>query len=512
MTGYASAVEAKFKAVGFAGLDTNQILSAQAAGMLTLARDTESVTTGAEQISKAYGVSLPAALQIAQAAGVSLESNLKTQSGAWTQAGDQVKDYMQGMASMGLSSGQVGHDMLAVAIQTGETATKVSQLNQAWDAFMQGITGGTSAMGELGDELQNIGQITQSAGSKFGEFQGKFSASTSQFATALKSFGGEGSQAWQNFDDIIGSTMPQLVDWFREAGSEGALGSNGIHKISKAVLDMASEMVPFAAKSKTAQAELVAFAQESGLNISTFAQLKQAIKDTGASSDDLKKQVDATTIALGNMSQIAQNLGDVMAGQVTAALSQAALKASGFYTDTTNLSEALEHGAAAGHNATYWADQVAAAYNKSAQQAASSADAIQRRNKALVDTPGYESTTLNIAYTTTGTPGGHRAYAQGGIVNGPSGFDNIPAWLTAGESVLTRQATAALGADTIHALNASPSQAVLSSGGGGGMQTMTLNQHVTVELDGTKIGSQWRTEQLVYSRRNNSPNVQLRVR
>jgi hypothetical protein len=51
------------------------------------------------------------------------------------------------------------------------------------------------------------------------------------------------------------------------------------------------------------------------------------------------------------------------------------------------------------------------------------------------------------------TPFGVQYLDVGGIAGGPRGTDTVPAWLTPGESVLTRDATAYLGVDTIRGLN-----------------------------------------------------------
>jgi len=51
------------------------------------------------------------------------------------------------------------------------------------------------------------------------------------------------------------------------------------------------------------------------------------------------------------------------------------------------------------------------------------------------------------------TPMPPRAYAEGGIVTGPSGIDEVPARLTAGEFVLNRNAVAALGAGQLDRWN-----------------------------------------------------------
>ena len=71
---------------------------------------------------------------------------MQNQKGQWTTLGERVRDAAAGYAAMGQSSGALGNDMLALAIQTGLAGTKVSALNQAWDSFMGNLTGGTSAL------------------------------------------------------------------------------------------------------------------------------------------------------------------------------------------------------------------------------------------------------------------------------------------------------------------------------------------------------------------------------
>jgi hypothetical protein len=56
--------------------------------------------------------------------------------------------------------------------------------------------------------------------------------------------------------------------------------------------------------------------------------------------------------------------------------------------------------------------------------------------------------------------GGAPAFATGGLVDGPNGLDATPAWLTAGEFVMSRDATQRLGTTFLTALNAGGSPAV----------------------------------------------------
>ena len=302
-----------------AGLKYGAVVAAQRSALQSLTAEqtrevsqASNVITGANQIAQKYGVSVPAAMALAASAGVNLTGVIMNQKGQWTALGEKINDAYRGFLAMGQSSGMIGNDMLAVAIQSGLAATKVSQLNQAMDQFMQNVTGGTGGLSQLEESLTNIGHIVGDTSNHLASATGGMVLSTRQFADALTTYTGKGAQAWSNFDQILGSTMPQMADWFRTAAAEGALGANGQQQMAKAILDMTSTMTGFARKAPQARAELVAFAQEAGLNIHTFPQLEAAIRASGASAKDLDEKVTHATIAMGNMAQIAQNLGDVM--------------------------------------------------------------------------------------------------------------------------------------------------------------------------------------------------------
>ena len=114
---------------------------------------------GAEQIARAYHITIPQAMALAQTAGVNLTHSLKDQSGQWNQLGQQIKDQVEGFRAMGQPMGAVGTDMTALAISSGLAATKVSSLNQAWDQFMQGVTGGTTGLASFEQALTKFAEV-----------------------------------------------------------------------------------------------------------------------------------------------------------------------------------------------------------------------------------------------------------------------------------------------------------------------------------------------------------------
>ena len=108
--------------------------------------------------------------------------------------------------------------------------------------------------------------------------------------------------------------------------------------------------------------------------------------------DGFSKIIGDATINMANMSKIAQNLGNVMSGQVTAAISTAALSASHFYTDVNHLTQAQQTGSSAGKNAAYWAQQVAHAYDQAQSSAQKEATSVGKAGSNTA-TAGNQSQT-----------------------------------------------------------------------------------------------------------------------
>ena len=260
----------------------------------------------ANQVGQAFGTTMVGGMALAQAAGVNLDKTLT--SSAWAVAYQQIQNYVTGMKAMGESTGQVGTDMTALAISEGLQSSKVQQVSQAWDQFMSNLTGGTADLASAVTSLSQIGNVVGKVTNNLGQAS-SISLTTQQFAQALNTAGTEGAQAWTNFDQVLGSTFPQLIDWLRTAQTEGAVTGTSF---SKDVLDMAASLVPFAEKSKTAQAEVMGLAQESGIQGLTFQQLVADYKSGKFSLDDLTSSVDQATIKMANMNQVAQQLGNVV--------------------------------------------------------------------------------------------------------------------------------------------------------------------------------------------------------
>ena len=298
----------------------------------------------ANYLATTYRTSLVGAMVLADQAGVKLGNSLTGPK--WALAQLQMANLVRGYQAMGAPAGAVGRDMTVIGIQTGLAATKVSQLNSAWDEFMQNLTGGTSGLAGFVTSLKNIGQVAGTTSNNLGTATGTMKLSTGQFAQALTSFNAKGASAWTNFDQIVGSTAPQLIDWLRIAGAEGAI--NG-QKFQTAILAMTNQLVPFAEKSKTAQTELLGLAKQAGLNIHTWPQLLAKIKSGHVSMGQLSKIVEQATIKMGDMAKVAQQLGTVLQNDIVNVMGQQIIAASGLSKATYQYIQALRQGSASAY-------------------------------------------------------------------------------------------------------------------------------------------------------------------
>jgi SLT domain-containing protein len=305
-----------------------------------LLQTTARVGGGIAFLEKTYGTSYIGALALAQMANVHLADGITGTSEAADINRLKIADLVAGYQAMGQPAGIVGRDMTALAIQAGEQATKVSELNQAWDAWMQSITGGTSNLGSFTQGLTNLTNITDTSKFSFSESMTGMSLSTKKFAESLNTAGSTGAQAWQNLDQIIGSSAPQLIDWLREAGSEGELSGG---QFTKAIKDMVAEMIPFVGTNKTAITELDALAQQAGgPTTDNLTTLTKWLGNTHDATKNLQEIIDSTTQKMGNMAQVAQNLGNVMAQDIIAQMDAAKLKVDNVQQATENYTNSLQ--------------------------------------------------------------------------------------------------------------------------------------------------------------------------
>lgn len=317
-----------------------------------------------------------------------------------------------GLAATGGAAGQAGANLEALNIQLGLQDSQIQKVISAWDQYIGLATGGTSSLAQLALSIRQIGSVAASTSNHLSQSAGNMSLSVKQFAAAIAKGPIGSPQVWTNFDSVVGQSMQAVADWMQQAKAAGTITGT---QFAKGILDMTSAMIKFAGHDKTAQAALVAFAKQSGLNINTFGQLKNAIKTSGANFQNLQGIIGKASSAMTNMEKIASNLSSVMQQQVAQAMVASALKTTNFSKDVYGLIKAQENnGTYGGRSTAQWAALV----QRDTQQAT---NAVTQGSKLMV----------NAAKTAAGGWAGSAASMQQSMGKAAAAAHNTAAAITA---------------------------------------------------------------------------------
>jgi hypothetical protein len=265
-----------------------------------------------------YG--LTEAVGLASAAGVTMNEMFTKQGTLTKTAQQQIENLIAGYSDMAQTGTVLAQDINAIDIQTLMQQTDVSKLNQAWDSFIQNVTGGTGALGSLNASLETIGNVTTSLNETVSSDsleKGGITLSINQIAQSLKSFSGQSAQTWQNFNESI-SDAGQMTDWLRTAAAAGGVTNTQYVQSIKGVV---AELLPYTASSKTAVAELDAIAQQAGgPTTDSYKTLTTWVGNTKQAQDELNGTVQTATQYMGNLDAVAANLSDTLGSEVDSAL------------------------------------------------------------------------------------------------------------------------------------------------------------------------------------------------
>jgi SLT domain-containing protein len=314
-------------------------INALTAYQQTLYQQSTNVISGAEQISKAYGVSFTAALGLADMANVKLVNGISGNSKAAEEARIQIQGLVQGYAAMNQSGTTLSNSMEAVSVQAQMQGTKVSALNSAWDSFMSMATSLTGSFSQINLDMQQMGNIAPAVGSKITAFTGATTMSVSQIAESLKTFSGTSAQVWQAYNQSL-SSAETFTDNIRTASAAGVVTQQQYGAAISGVVNM---LLPYAKDSAAARDELSVLAQEAGYAGGTsFADLKSWVDKTGGSTVNLGALVDNLTGKLSNVTAVAKNFAGTLQSDVLSAIANAAVGTSSITGLTQKYTESLQ--------------------------------------------------------------------------------------------------------------------------------------------------------------------------
>ena len=300
-----------------------------------------SVISGAQGISKAYGTNFASSLGIADIAGVNLSNTQVILGNNANAAGIKIEGLVEGYEKMGQSGSILSNAMAAVNVQAGEQASKVSALNQAWDAFMsmaQSLTGGITT---VNSDIQQMGtalDTTNSAGKTI-------PPTISQVAQSLTSFSGTSTQTWSSYNQAL-SSAETFTDSLRTGMAAGAISGG---QYTQAIASVAQSLLPYAANSSAARSQLDVLLQEAGQPFTNnFSTMKSWIDKNAVSTGNFTSMINTLTGKLSNVTQVAQNFAGTLQSDVIGAIAQAAVSTTNITGLASAYTKSLEaNGAAA---------------------------------------------------------------------------------------------------------------------------------------------------------------------
>ena len=180
-------------------------------------------------------------MMAAQQAGVNLQASMAKGSMAFQIAAQQIRNYFTGMGAMGASAGTLGQDVMALGIQSQLAASKVSQLNSAWDAWIQSVTGGVSAMAQVQTALAGMTNAAAGTSSLLSGAISSVSRAAQTSSYTLKGFGQNAMQSWQQFTSAI-QTGNTAMDSMRVGMAENVVSYG---QMQTALKGLVGEMAPF---------------------------------------------------------------------------------------------------------------------------------------------------------------------------------------------------------------------------------------------------------------------------
>lgn len=283
-------------------------------------------------------------MALATAAGVQMGQMFNQQGNLSAFALQMIKNLIVGYQDMAQTGSVLSQDINAIDVQTLMQQTDVDKLNQAWDSFLSTVTGGTSSLASLNDDLETIGNVTTSLNTKvtaFSQEKGGIVMTTNQIAKALQSFGGQSAQIWQNYDSAV-TQAGQVTDWLRTAAAAGGVTAAQYGESIKGVV---AELLPYAKESRTATAELDALAQQAGGPTTTSYQTLAAwVGNTKEDQKELNSTVQQATQFMSNLGAVAANLSDTMNSEVDSAIATGATNFQGIAKAAQSFASELRNG------------------------------------------------------------------------------------------------------------------------------------------------------------------------
>lgn len=421
--------------------------------------------------------------------GFSTQQSFALMSMAGVQAGDtfalmnqKVNNLIAGYKAMGVQGTLMQNSMNAVNFSTWLGDSNIAAVTGGWTTFISTVTGGITAFQTFQQGLITFHTAATAAGASM----------TGLSANSLT--------LQQDFSSNV-TNASAMINSLYTLAAVSKQGATGTRDITQATKDMIALTLPAVGGNKALQSSLLALAQQGGAPAFTsMKQLAQWVGNVKNPAQQLEAIMTSMTGASSNLARDVQNLASALNPDMTQAMDQAIVAASGGTKSLENWANSVLNG---NHNMSQFAsqgkavvkslidvygntaaaktqfeafnqmlgisksvsDQLWQALTSRSSSAASAIASAMGRAQAAIDSLHGKTITIATDYVNYGTPPGgsapmvHRG-AQAGFASGTSSAPSGWAWVgeagpelvnfSGGERVLNNAQSSATGGDAVH--------------------------------------------------------------
>lgn len=285
------------------------------------------------------------ALQALNAVGIKAGSVATENNATWAKQYQELTALAAGYGYMGQKGSAAAAQLDTLNIASGTTLKNIQALTQAESGWITMITSGDSSFTAFEQGFKNLSDAmgkTGTSGAQVTVTIGKLSEKFTALGATMSGTSASSLAVRQAFDQQLGAGVTLFGNLQTLAAASGNTGKS-MSDLAQAGKGIVAQLLPFAAGSKEATAQVSALAQlMGGPATDNFQTLAKWVGNTKGAEQELNKAQADLTISASNLTTAEKNLGNTLETAITQAQAAAISKTISLTTVTTNLATAVD--------------------------------------------------------------------------------------------------------------------------------------------------------------------------
>jgi hypothetical protein len=316
------------------------------AGQQLLSQQSKNLNLNLGAIAATTGTTLPQALALASGAQVTSNQLLASGGDNWAVISTMVAGYVSQLKVMTPGVGALNQALNALNVTQSAQVADAQKVAQAYSSFIGIVTGGDSAFVTFEQGQQTLSDAMaggSAAGTTLSVTVGKLTEKYPLLGTALNGTTTSALAARGAFDQQV-TAATTLYGNLQDMAVVSGSTSQAQDALAKSGKDLVAQLLPMAAGSKTATAEVFALAQIAGYGgTDSFQSLAKWVGNTKGAEGDLNTQTTILTLSSANLTQASKNLTAAMTTMVNNGEAAAIAKGLNLQQIQDNLAASVEN-------------------------------------------------------------------------------------------------------------------------------------------------------------------------